>query len=62
MGEDETRVPALARQALRGLAAELEALGERVKGVEAAILARHKENEVRRRLAGNGVDASGSLH
>ena len=36
---------------LRGLAAELEALGERVKEIEAAILAWHKENEASRRLA-----------
>lgn len=51
MGEDETRVPALARQALGALAAELEALGKRVKEIEAAILAWHKDNEASRRLA-----------
>ncbi len=51
MGEDTARVPALARQALGGLAAELEALGSRVKEVEAAILAWHKDNEASRRLA-----------
>lgn len=50
-GEDEAKLPALARRALRGLAAELEALGERVKEVEAAILAWHKDSEASRRLA-----------
>ncbi len=51
LGEDETAVPPLARQALRGLAAELEALGTRVAEIEGAILAWHKENEAGRRLA-----------
>jgi transposase len=51
MGEDEATLPPLARQALRGLAAELEALGKRVEEVEAAILAWHRENEASRRLA-----------
>lgn len=51
MGENKTQVPALARQALDGLAAELEKLGNRVKGIEAAILAWHKDNEASRRLA-----------
>jgi transposase len=51
LGEDETVLPSLARRALRGLAAELEALGKRVEEVEAAILAWHKENEASRRLA-----------
>jgi transposase len=51
LGEDEVRLPALARLALRGIAAELEALGKRVEEVEAAILAWHKEDEVSRRLA-----------
>ena len=51
LGEDEVRLPALARLALRGIAAELEALGKRVEEVEAAILAWHKEEEVSRRLA-----------
>src|SRR5215207_1369380 len=50
-GEDEAKLPALARRALHGLAAELEALGERVKEVEAAILAWHKDSEASRRLA-----------
>ena len=39
LGEDTTNVPALAREALRGLAAELEALGRRVKQIELAIVA-----------------------
>ncbi|MBV8770661.1 MAG: IS110 family transposase [Hyphomicrobiales bacterium] len=50
MGEDG-RVPALARQALRGLAAELESLGKRVDEVKAAILAWHKQNAASCRLA-----------
>ncbi len=51
LGEDETQLPKLARSALRGLASELEALGERVKEVEGAILVWHKDNEASRRLA-----------
>jgi transposase len=51
LGEDEGRLPTLARQALRGLAAELEALGKRVKEVEVAILTWHKDNDASRRLA-----------
>jgi transposase len=51
MGENTASVPTLARQALRGLAAELEAVGNRVKEIEAAILAWHKDNEASRRLA-----------
>jgi transposase len=51
LGEDEAQVPRMARYALRGLASELEALGERVKEIEGAILAWHKDNEVSRRLA-----------
>jgi transposase len=51
LGEDETTLPPLARQVLRGLAAELEALGKRVEEIEAAILAWHKESEASRRLA-----------
>jgi transposase len=51
MGEDEARLPTLARLALRGLAAELDAVGRRVKEVEAAILAWHKDDEASRRLA-----------
>ncbi len=45
MDEDDTRLPALGRQALRELAAELDAVGLRVKQIEAAILAWHKDNE-----------------
>ena len=51
MGEDEARLPKLARLALRSLAAELDAVGRRVKEVEAAILAWHKDNKASRRLA-----------
>jgi transposase len=51
LGEDEATLPPLARQALRGLAAELKALGKRVEEIEAAIVAWHKENEASRRLA-----------
>lgn len=51
IGEDEKAMPVLARQALRGLAAELETLGERIEAVEADILAWHKGNEASRRLA-----------
>jgi transposase len=49
--EGETTMPTLARQALRGLAAELETLGQRIGTIEASILAWHKGNEVSRRLA-----------
>ena len=51
LGEDETKLPKLARYALRSLVSELEALGERVENVERAILAWHKDNEASRRLA-----------
>jgi transposase len=51
LGENEEAMPVLARQALRGLAAELETLGERIEAVEVAILAWHKGNEASRRLA-----------
>ena len=50
-GEDTTKVPALAREALRGLAAELEALDRRMKEIEVAIVRWHKDNEASRRLA-----------
>src|SRR6516164_4546339 len=51
LGEDTTNVPALAREALRGLAAELEALDRRVKKIEVTIVTWHKDNEASRRLA-----------
>lgn len=51
MDEDEARLPTLAKLALRGLAAELDAVGRRVADIEAAILAWHKDNEASRRLA-----------
>ena len=51
MDEDEAAVPALARQALRLLAADLHALQQRIAQAEAAILAWHKQNDASRRLA-----------
>jgi transposase len=50
-GEGETGLPALARQILLSLIAQLQALAERIKGAEAAIMLWHKENEISRRLA-----------
>lgn len=47
----ETRVPALARTALLGLADAIEAIETQVAEVEAAILAWHKASETSRRLA-----------
>ena len=44
-------VPALAREALRGLIAELHALEVRIEAVEAVIVREHKTNAVSRRLA-----------
>ena len=51
MDENEARLPTLAKLALRGLAAELDAVDKRVADIEAAIVAWHKENEASRRLA-----------
>ena len=51
MDEDEAKLPTLARVALRGLAAELDAVGRRVADIEAAIMVWHKGNEASRRLA-----------
>ena len=51
LGNDEKAMPMLAWQALRGLAAELETLGERIEAIEAAILTWHKGNEASCRLA-----------
>ncbi|HUB49907.1 MAG TPA: IS110 family transposase [Acetobacteraceae bacterium] len=51
MDQNETVLPALARQALRPLAAELQALEQRIAQAEAAIMAGHKQNEASRRLA-----------
>jgi transposase len=51
LGEGNAKLPKLARQALQSIAAELEALDDRVKEVEAAILIWHEENEASRRLA-----------
>jgi transposase len=51
MGEDEAALPALARQSLRLLAAELAALEGRIEQAETVILRWHKQNEASRRLA-----------
>ena len=51
LGEDDAVMPPLARQALRGLAEELETLGRQVEALEVAILAWHKGCEASRRLA-----------
>jgi transposase len=49
--EEADGLPGLARQALLGLVAQLQALSERIEATEAAILAQHKGDEVSRRLA-----------
>jgi transposase len=51
LGEDEAPLPALARQALRLLAGELQALEQRIAQAEAMILAWHKQSDASRRLA-----------
>jgi transposase len=52
IGDDaDQRIPASARHVLRVLAAELTALDLRVSAVEAAIIARSREDAVARRLA-----------
>jgi transposase len=50
LGGDEANLPTLAREVPRGLAEELEAVSNRVKKVETAILTWHKENEASQRL------------
>ncbi len=50
-GEDSGPLPRLARQALLVLVGELEALGQRIKAIEAEIMAWHRANEASRRLA-----------
>ena len=45
-----TTLPAFARQALRALLAQLQALGEQIKSLELAIVASHRNNEASRRL------------
>jgi transposase len=49
--EDTTTLPPLARQALRALLAQLQALDEQITKLEAAIVASHRDNEASRRLA-----------
>jgi transposase len=48
--EDATTLPSLARQALRALLAQLQALEKQIASLEAAVIASHRENEVSRRL------------
>jgi transposase len=48
---DDAEVPALAREALRSLIAELHALEQRIEAIEEVIIREHKTNAVSRRLA-----------
>jgi transposase len=48
---DDMQVPALAREALRSLVAELQALEKRIEAIEKVIVREHKVNAVSRRLA-----------
>jgi transposase len=48
---DEATVPALAREALQTLIAELHSLDQRIKAIEVAIVRENKTNAVSRRLA-----------
>ena len=48
---DDIEVPALAREALRSLVAELQALERRIEAIEKVIVREHKANAVSRRLA-----------
>ena len=47
----DAEVPALAREALQSIIAELETLEKRIQAAEAVIVREHKANEVSRRLA-----------
>ncbi len=47
----DAEVPALAREALRSIMAELETLEKRIQAAEAVIVREHKANEISRRLA-----------
>jgi transposase len=49
--EDATTLPPLARQALRVLLAQLQALDDQIANLEAAVIASHRENEASRRVA-----------
>ena len=51
MEADNAEVPALAREALRSLIAELHAIEQRIEAIEAVIVREHKANPVSRRLA-----------
>lgn len=52
MRGDDPRLPVLARATLCVLAAEFEALGQRIETLDAAVLAGHRANADSRRLAG----------
>lgn len=49
--ETESRIPAVARPALRALSDQITALADPIREIETAILAWHQSNEVSRRLA-----------
>src|ERR1700750_2246583 len=49
--EDATTLPPLARQALRVLLAQLQALDDQIANLEAAVIASHRDNEASRGLA-----------
>jgi transposase len=49
--EDATTLPPVARQALRVLLAQLQALDDQIANLEAAVIASHRDNEASRRLA-----------
>lgn len=51
MDADDAQVPALAREALRSLIAELHGVGQRIEAIETVIVREHKANPVSRRLA-----------
>lgn len=51
LGEETAQLPEVARDALKALANLLEQVGNRVKEVEAVIVAWHRQNETSRRLA-----------
>ena len=49
--EEGSGIPPLAREGLRGLAAALHALEQRIEAIEAVLMREHKANPVSRRLA-----------
>ena len=48
---NDAEVPALAREALRSLIAELHALEQRIEAIEGVIVREHKASDISRRLA-----------